>query len=84
MSIKIRLPADFRKYANNEEIVEVNGHTTGESLQDLFRQCTRFKEGMPVTGFVIHVGKERAYSWESDRPVKDGDELLISLLSGCC
>jgi hypothetical protein len=84
MSIKIRIPSDFSNLVNNKEIIEVNGHTIGECLRELFKQYSGFEKTIPSTGFVVYIDGERFFSWESDKPVKDGNELTISLLSGCC
>ena len=84
MSVKVRVPSDFSNIVKNKEVIEVSGHTIGECLQDLFRQCSGFEKTVPSTGFVIYFNEERIFFWESDKPVKDGDELTISLLSECC
>jgi len=84
MSVKIRIPSYIQQYTNQMEVVEVNGSTIGECLQDMFRQLPDLEKTVPSTGFEIYINGERIFSWESDKPVKTGEELLISFLTGCC
>lgn len=84
MSVTMRFSTEFSKYINGQDVVKVEGQTIGQCLQNMFRQCPDLVNALPVTGFCIQMGEERAYSWESDRRVDDGDELVLSLFPGCC
>ena len=87
MTVKIRIPPELRSYTKNLAVVEVNGHTIGECLQELFRQYLELQQTVPPTGFQIYktnVVNEPIFSWDSDRPVRDGEELVLSFISGCC
>ncbi len=84
MSVTMRFSKEFRKYTDGQDTVQVDGQTIGECLQSIFRQCPDLVQALPVTGFSIQMGEERAYSWESDRKVSDKDELVLSLFPGCC
>jgi hypothetical protein len=87
MAVKICIPPELRSYTKNLAVVEVNGHTIGECLQELFRQYLELQQTVPPTGFQIYkanVADEPIFSWDSDRPVRDGEELVLSFISGCC
>jgi len=84
MPVKIHLPPPWRKFVNNAETVEVNGSTVGECLQNMFQTFPALQGAAPPTGFEIHINSERIFSWQSDQPVKDGDEMILSSISGCC
>jgi len=84
MSVKIHLPLPWQKFASNAEIVEVNGNTVGQCLQDMFQKFTALQGTVPPTGFELHINGEKVFSWQSDWTVKDGDDLVISSISGCC
>ncbi len=84
MSVTMRFSPEFCKYIAGLDTVQVDGQTIGECLQSMFRQCPDLVQALPVTGFSIQVGEKRAFSWESDRQVNDGDELVLSIFPGCC
>jgi len=84
MAITIHLPAPYKEFAGNSETVSVNGNTVGECLRDMFQKCPDLQNAVPPTGFEILLNGRSVFSWGSDRPVKDGDELTITPVSGCC
>jgi hypothetical protein len=87
MGVKIQIPLELRSYTKNLAVVEVNGHTIGECLRELFRQYADLQQTVPPTGFQIYktnAANEPIFSWDSDRPVRDGEELTLSFISGCC
>lgn len=84
MQVKIHLPPPWQKFASNAETIEANGSTVGQCLQDMFQKFPDLQGAVPPTGFELHINGEKVFSWQSDRPVKDGDELIISSISGCC
>lgn len=84
MQVKIHFPLPWQKFASNAETIEANGSTVGQCLQDMFQKFPALQGTAPPTGFELHINGEKAFSWQSDRPVKDGDELIISSISGCC
>ena len=84
MSVTMRFSTDFSRYINGQDTVQVDGQTIGECLRSMFRQCPDLVQTLPVTGFSIQMGEKRAYSWESDKHVNDGDVLVLSLFPGCC
>jgi len=87
MAVKICIPPELQSYTKNMATVEVNGSTIGECLQELFRQYADLQQTVPPTGFQIYkanAADEPIFSWDSDRPLRDGEELTLSFISGCC
>lgn len=89
MSIKVNIHPVLRRFTNDQEVVEVNGNTVGQCLNDLIRQFPGMKEGLfdkkgKLLNYVeIFVNLESAFPEELAKPVKDGDELhIILIISG--
>jgi len=86
MSVRINLPPTLHSFTNNQAVVEVNGSTVGECLNELVRQFPRIKpmlfdkKGRLLNYVDIYVNYESAYPEELAKPVKDGDELYITLI----
>ncbi len=85
MSIKVKIPSHMQPFANDTEVVEVNGRTVGECLKHLGEQFPHVgerlfdKQGKLFVYFNIYVNGESAYPERLDKPVKDGDEIRIVL-----
>ena len=89
MSVKVLMHYPHLKVlANDQDIVEVNGPTIGQCLDDLVNQFpdikTRIfdKKGKLLNFINIYQNNESLYN-EPDplaKPVKDGDEIAIILL----
>jgi len=89
MSIKIKLSSYLQRFTNHTEAVEVNASTVGECLKHLVEQFPLLKErlfdkqGKLFIYFNIYVNGKSVYPPNPDKPVRDGDEILIvSTLSG--
>ncbi len=88
MSIKVNVPSYLKSYANDAEVVEVNGGTVSECLGHLVEQYPSMKkmlftkEGKLLDYVSIYVDGEFAYGDELAKPVKDGDELHILYIIG--
>jgi len=86
MSVRINLPPTLHSFTNNQAVVEVNGSTVGECLNELVRQFPRLKpmmfnkQGKLLNSIDIYVNQESSYPEELAKPVKDGDELHITLM----
>jgi len=86
--IKIKLPSYMRSFANNTEVVEVNGNTIGECLNHLVKKFPGMKKqlfsktGSLFENIIISVNGESAYPEQLAKPVKDGDELNIVFIVG--
>ncbi|MFC1913278.1 MoaD/ThiS family protein [Chloroflexota bacterium] len=88
MSINFEIPYSLQSLTNNTAIVEVEGSTIGECLEQL---ATRFpkirkllfdKDGNLDMFGDIYVNGESFYPQGLARPIKDGDELYIAVLVG--
>ena len=85
MSIKIHIPSYFQSYTNNKEVVEANGTTVGECLEQLVKQFPEFKtmiffkDGRLMAFLGVFVNGE--YS-SPEKPVKSGDEIIIEAAGG--
>jgi molybdopterin converting factor small subunit len=88
MSIKVRLHPLLQSLAGGQEMVEVNGRTTGECLEDLegrfpvIKQLIRDKRGHLRRYCEILVNSESTYPEELTTPVEDGDQIDIMVLVG--
>ena len=87
MSVKINLHPNLSLFfTDGQEVVEVNGSTVGQCLDDLVKQFPRIKQGLfskdgRLLNYVdIYVNGESSYPEELAKPVKDGDELYIMLI----
>jgi molybdopterin converting factor small subunit len=83
MSIMVRLHPILQNLAGGQEVVEVNGHTTGECLEALesrfpvIKQLMRDKQGQLRRYCEILVNSKSTYPEELATPVKDGDQIDI-------
>ena len=87
MGIKVNIHPLFYRYTNNQEIAEVNGSTVGECLDDLIKQLPGLEgwlliEGKLLNYIDIYVNRESVYPEGLNKPVKDGDELLVIPMLG--
>ena len=88
MSVKINIPSYLRPYANNMEVVEVNGSTVGKCLDHLVKQFPGIKKQLfskndKLFEYInIFVNGESAYPEQLAKPVKDGDKLRVLFIIG--
>ncbi len=89
MSIKINIHPILYHFTNDQDVVEVNGSTVGECLEQLaarfpeIRQGLFDKDGKLLNYVDIYVNGDSAYPEELAKPVKDGDELhTVLTISG--
>lgn len=86
MGIKVHTSPLLSQYTNNQRIVEVNGSTVGECLKNLVEQFPGLEKvlfnehGKLLSYLGIYVNEESTYPEELIKPVKDGDELSITLM----
>ena len=86
MSVRINIHQTLRHLTNGQGMAEVNGTTVGECLNELVQQFpgmeTRLfdKKGTLLNYVDIYVNLESSYPEELAKPVKDGDELSITLM----
>ena len=89
MSVKINIHPFVSHLTNDQEVVEVNGSTVGQCLEQLVAQFPELrkwlfgKNGKLSNLIDIYVNQESAYPEELAKPVKDGDEIhIIVIISG--
>lgn len=88
MSIKITIPQLLREYTKSQGIVEVNGNTVGECLDDLIRQYPDTKRWLfdrnGVLLVLIRINEDETIRHRKglNKPVKNGDELYIFNILG--
>ncbi len=89
MSVKINIHPVLYHFTNDQDVVEVNGSTVGQCLEQLVAQFPEVKKGLfgkdgKLLNYVdIYVNGESAYPEELAKPVEDGDELhLVLILAG--
>jgi molybdopterin synthase sulfur carrier subunit len=84
MASKVRIPTPLRKLTNNEELVEVNGATIGDAINELQIRYPGIKERLldetgAVRRFVnVYVNEEDIRFLQNQQTkLKDGDEISI-------
>lgn len=89
MSVKLNLHRSLAHLADDQTVVEVDGNTVGQCLEQLAARFPRLKrrlfekDGTLSRILEIYVNGESAYPDELATPVKDGDELhTVVLISG--
>lgn len=89
MSVKINIHPFLTQHTNNQDVVEVNGSTVGQCLNQLvarfpeLRKWLFEKNGKLNRLVEIYVNMESSYPEELAKPVRDGDELhIIIIISG--
>ena len=89
MSVKINIHSFFYASTDNQDVVEVEGSTVGECLEQLVKRFPGLKDQLFEKGgklnrvVEVYVNGETSYPEELAKPVKDGDELhLIVFIAG--
>lgn len=86
MSVKINIHPLFSRFTNGQTVVEVNGSTVGQCLEQLVAQFPQLrkrlfeKDGAVSRIIDIYVNGESAYPDELTTRVKDGDEIHIGVI----
>ena len=89
MSVKININPFLSHITNDRDVVEVDGSTVGQCLEQLVTQFPELKQWLfekdgKLNRLVdIYVNLESSYPEELAKPVNDGDELhIIFIISG--
>lgn len=84
MSIKVRIPSPLRNYTNGADIVEVDGASVSEALNNLKAKAagieTRLFKGPAQLNRFVNVylnDEDIRFLKNLDTPIKDGDEISI-------
>ena len=86
MGIKVHIHKTHRQYTNGLDVVEAEGNTVGACLKHLVGEFPGIekeifdKKGNLRNIIEIYVNLESAYPNELAKPVKDGDDMHITLI----
>ncbi len=86
MSIKINIHKTHRQFTKGLDIIEADGKNVGACLDNLMGQFPDMKKvlfdkkGKLLNVIEIYINQKSAYPNELTRPVKDGDNLHITLM----
>ena len=86
MGIKVHIHKIHRQHTNGMETVEVEGNNVGDCLKHLVNQFPGIEKGVfdkkgNLRNIIeIYINLESAYPDELAKPVKDGDEIYITLV----
>jgi len=75
-----------QQYTNNQDVVEVDGKTVGECLNDLVKQFPSIekwifsKRGQLLEHVFVYVNAESTTKANLSDPVKESDTLIIAVL----
>jgi molybdopterin synthase sulfur carrier subunit len=84
MSISVRIPTPLRKHTDGQEVVEVDGTTAGEVLQNLAETHPGLRDklfddegGLRRFVNVFANDEDIRFLDKLDTPVEDGDEMSV-------
>lgn len=86
MSINVSIHRTHRQFTDGLDTVEVEGSSVGDCLDDLVRQFPGManalfdKKGKLLKAIEIYINLKSAYPDELVKPVKDGDDIHITLM----
>ncbi|MFO8089641.1 MAG: MoaD/ThiS family protein [Desulfatiglandaceae bacterium] len=84
--VNVHIHKTHRRYTGGSEVVAVQGDTVGKCIDDLLRRYPGMREvlfdsrGALRSTIEIYVNLESAYPDELRKPVRDGDEIHLTLL----
>ena len=89
MTVRIIMPQLLREYTKSQSIVEVNGNTVSECLDNLIRQYPHAERWLfdrnGILLVLIRINEETTIRHKEglNKPVKNGDELhIFNILGG--
>jgi len=86
VSIRVNIHKTHRQFTNGLDIVEVEGNTVGNCLDNLVRKFPDMKKALfdkkgKLLGVVeIYINSKSAYPDELIKQVKDGDNVHLTLM----
>jgi molybdopterin converting factor small subunit len=86
VAVKVNLHLTLRQFTNGQEMIEVEGKTVGECLKNVAKKYPAIesaifgKNGRLSNVVEIYVNLQSAYPNELARPVKDGDEIHVTMM----
>jgi len=86
VAVKVNLHLTLRQFTNGQEMIEVDGKTVGECLKNVVKkypamESSIFGKNGKLSNIVeIYLNLQSAYPDELARPVKDGDEIHVTMM----
>jgi len=86
VSINISIHRTHRQFTGGLDTVEVQGNNVGDCLEDLIRQFPDMrnalfdKKGKLLNAVEIYINQKSAYPDELVKPIKDEDDIHITLM----
>jgi molybdopterin converting factor small subunit len=86
VAVKVNLHLTLRQFTNGQEMIEVDGKTVGECLKNVIKkypamESSIFGKNGKLSNIVeIYLNLQSAYPNELARPVKDGDEIHVTMM----
>ena len=86
MSVTVHIHKTHRRHTDGNGVVEVNGNTVGECLNQLIRRYPGMKKevltakGKLSSVMEVYINAESAYPNEMAKAVKDGDAIHLTLM----
>ncbi len=88
MSVTIKIYPTLDIYTGGERVIQVDGSTVGQCLTQLVKKCPAMKQALfdkndkPFGYINVYVNGESPYPELLDKPVKDGDSILLAAAVG--
>jgi molybdopterin converting factor small subunit len=86
MGVKVNLHVTLRQHTGGREAVEVEGKTVGECLRNVVKQfpaleAAIFDKKRGLSHLVeVYLNHQSAYPDELAKPVKEGDEIHVTMM----
>jgi len=86
VNINVSIHRTHRQFTDGLDTVEVEGNSVGNCLDDLIRQFPDMgnalfdKKGKLLNAIEIYINLKSAYPDELVKPVKDGDDIHVTLM----
>jgi len=86
VAVKVNLHLALRQFTNGQEMVEGDGKTVGECLKNVVKEypameSTIFGKNGKLSNIIeIYLNLQSAYPNELAKPVKDGDEIHVTMM----
>lgn len=86
MSVKLHIHTTQQEFTNGQEAVDTQGQTVGECVRHLIEQFPGMEKALfakkgKLHPFVeVYINNESAFPNELARPVKNGDEVYLTVM----
>ncbi len=90
MSVKLHLSTFFLLYAENRNLVEVDGNNPGECLENLVKLFPGIKDRLFASTGALHpyiqivVNAENDGTTDMAQPIQPGDDIYVYANPRCC